>query len=223
MRARSTNCRFGHLELPLAGLKDAAHAAGCKLNDAFLAATTDGLRRYHARHGEPVAALNAAVPIDRRRTHGGSQAAGIDMAVARIPLPTRAGDPAERMRELHQLVAAERDEPYQGYSDLVAGLLYRLPGALALRAYAATALKNDFVASCVPGLPIPLYLAGARIEGLLAFGPLSGAAVNVTLFSYLDLANVTVNVDTAAVPDLDVLVVCLKEAFDEVLKLAGRS
>jgi WS/DGAT/MGAT family acyltransferase len=220
MQARSSNCRFDHFTLSLPALKQAAHAAGCKVNDAFLAGTTAGLRRYHEQHREPVEALNAAVPIDRRRTHQGSQVAGVDMAVARIPLPTRTGNPAERMKRLHELVASERDEPYQGYSELMAGLLYRLPLGLALRAYAATALKNDFVASCVPGFPTPLYLAGARIESLLAFGPLSGAAVNVTLFSYLDEANVTANVDTAAVPDLDLLVACLKEGFDEVLKLA---
>ena len=39
----------------------------------------------------------------------------------------------------------------------------------------------DFVTSNVPGAPIPIFLAGGRIEALFAFGPMTGAAANLTL------------------------------------------
>ena len=39
----------------------------------------------------------------------------------------------------------------------------------------------DVITSNVPGVPIPLYLAGAKMEAQFPFGPRSGAAVNVTL------------------------------------------
>ena len=59
------------------------------------------------------------------------------------------------------------------------------------------------------------------VTGYYAFGPTTGAALNVTLLSYCGTCCVGVNVDTAAVPDAGVLVDCLRQGFDEVLTLAG--
>jgi hypothetical protein len=77
----------------------------------------------------------------------------------------------------------------------------------------------DFTTSNVPGAPVPVYLAGARMDAQIAFGPMSGAASNVTLVSYLDDLNIGVNLDPAAVPDPDVLVGFLRDSFDEIIKL----
>jgi hypothetical protein len=77
----------------------------------------------------------------------------------------------------------------------------------------------DFLASDVPGVPVPLYLAGALVESWYPFGPTIGAAVNVTLMSYTDRCCIGVNIDTGAVPDADRLVACLREGFAEVLSL----
>jgi len=220
MRGRSTNFHLDAFQVPIASLKAAAHAAGGKLSDAFLAGVTGGLHRYHARHGQPVEALNASIPISLRNAAADSDVAGTHIAVARLALRIDEPDPARRIREHHAVVSEARDEPAQAYSDVVAGALYRLPLALALRTYAASATKNDLVASSVPGIPAAVYCAGARARAFLTFGPLSGAAVNVTLFSIDDQANISINADAAAVPDLDVLVTCLREGFEEVLALA---
>jgi diacylglycerol O-acyltransferase len=53
-----------------------------------------------------------------------------------------------------------------------------------------------------------------------AFGPTIGASVNLTLISYCGTCNIGVNIDTAAVPDPEVLETCLQQGFDEVLALA---
>ena len=58
----------------------------------------------------------------------------------------------------------------------------------------------DFVTSNVPGAPFPLYLGGAEIERIYAFGPLSGTATNVTLLSHCGTCCIGVNVDTARRP-----------------------
>jgi hypothetical protein len=78
----------------------------------------------------------------------------------------------------------------------------------------------DFVTSNVPGPPFPIYLSGARVVSQFPFGPMAGAAANITLLSYVDDLNIGVNTDPAAVPDPDVLLDCLQEGFDEVLKTA---
>ena len=61
-------------------------------------------------------------------------------------------------------------------------------------------------------------VAGARMENQIAFGPMTGAAANIALLSYIDELNIGVNTDPAAVPDPDVLRDCLRAGFDEVLK-----
>jgi len=73
----------------------------------------------------------------------------------------------------------------------------------------------------VPGIRVPLYLTGAKVNSFYGFGPTTGAALNVTLMSYCGTCGVAVNVDTGAVPDPDVLMDCLRDGFDEVLAVGG--
>jgi hypothetical protein len=78
---------------------------------------------------------------------------------------------------------------------------------------------TDIAATNVPGPPIPLYFAGARITELLPFAPKGGAAVNFALFTYAGQALIAVNIDTAAVYDGDQFLECLREAIAEVRAL----
>jgi hypothetical protein len=55
---------------------------------------------------------------------------------------------------------------------------------------------------------------------MFGFGPLSGSAANITLFSYDGQIQIGINTDRAAVPDPDVFVRCLAEGIDEVMSLA---
>ena len=49
------------------------------------------------------------------------------------------------------------------------------------------------------------------------FGPTIGAAVNVTLMSYVDTCCIGVNADSGAIPDISEFMVCLREGFREVI------
>ena len=51
-----------------------------------------------------------------------------------------------------------------------------------------------------------------------AYDAMSGAATNIMLMSYLDEAQIGVNLDPAAVRDPDGFVECLRDGFAEVLK-----
>ena len=77
----------------------------------------------------------------------------------------------------------------------------------------------DFVTSNVPGPRFPVYTAGALVERLIPFGPLSGAGANLTLYSYNGNADIGLNVDRAAVPDGDVFTACIRDGLDEILAL----
>jgi WS/DGAT C-terminal domain len=45
----------------------------------------------------------------------------------------------------------------------------------------------------------------------------AGAAFNITLVCYGDSCNIGINIDTNAAPDYDVLLVYLRERFDEII------
>jgi WS/DGAT/MGAT family acyltransferase len=219
MTGRSLSMHFDVVRLPLAELKAAAKAAGGKLNDAFVAGVAGGLRRYHLRHGSSVAELRMTMPINIRNDDT-ADLAGNQFAPARFPVPLSIDDPVERMETIRELVATQRSEPGLALAEPLAALLYRLPATVSTGVFGAMLRGVDFVTSNVPGVPIPVFLAGARMEAQFAFGPMSGAALNITLLSYLDEVLITINSDPAAVPDADVLLQCIEEGFAEVLKSA---
>ena len=55
---------------------------------------------------------------------------------------------------------------------------------------------------------------------MVGFGPLSGAAANVTLFSYDGTIQMGINTDPAAVQDPDVFVACIEKGLDEILSVS---
>ena len=76
---------------------------------------------------------------------------------------------------------------------------------LASRLYSSAGLADlltpihNLVVSNVPGPPVPLYLAGARVEGLFPFGPLvEGSGLNISVMS--NMGNVDIGV--IACPDI---------------------
>src|SRR5690606_15449657 len=67
MTERRLRWDLQRLDVPLEQLRAAGRVAGGTLNDAFLAAVTGGLRRYHEHHGSGVASLRITTPINVRQ------------------------------------------------------------------------------------------------------------------------------------------------------------
>jgi hypothetical protein len=180
------------------------------VNNAFLAAVTGGLRRYHGHHGQAVEALRVVMPISLRGEY--ETGWGNKITLLRLSVPAGEPDPVGRMRLLHRATLAAREEPSLPLTGAIAGALNLLPVG-----YVGGILKHaDFVASNVPGPPVPVYFAGAKVTGFFTFGPTIGTALNTTLFSYAGRCDVGVNIDTAAVPDPDLMLACLGEGFAEI-------
>jgi WS/DGAT/MGAT family acyltransferase len=215
MTGRSLDRHLDLLQVDLADLKRAGASVGGTVNDAFVAAVTGGLRRYHEQHGAPVGELRVTMPISLRRE--GDPEGGNRITLERFAVPVGESDPGARVRTTGWRCRAARYEEALPLSDAVAGLLNLLPSGVI-----GSMLKHvDVLASDVPGAPVPIYLAGAPVTGYFAFGPTTGAALNVTLLSYQGTCCVGCTIDTAAVPDADKLMGCLRDGFDEVLGLAG--
>jgi WS/DGAT/MGAT family acyltransferase len=219
LRGRSLSCRFDPLSVPLAELRAAGKKADGTLNDAFVAAVCGGLRLYHEASGAPVDELRMTMPVNIRDGDDADKA-GNQFAPARFAVPIATPDPVERMRAIGSLVRRERAEPVLGFLEGVAGVLNRLPTSLSVSLFGSMLKGIDFVTSNVPGPRREVFTAGAKMDAVYGFGPLSGAAINATLFSYAGTCFVALNSDPAAVPDPLLLRECLEAGFAEVVGVA---
>ncbi len=219
MKERSTRVHLDVLEVPLAGLRSAARKAGGRVNDAFVAGVAEGLRRYHEHHDVAVEKLRMTMPINVRGDEKGHHA-GNQFVPARFEVPMQILDPLERMQRIGALVRQQRSEPALPLVDEIASLLNRFPAAVTSQVFGSMLKGVDFITSNVPGPPMDVYASGALMEAIFGFGPLSGAAANITLFSYRGSCGLGVNTDPAAVPDPERFRGCLDQGLAEVLAVA---
>ncbi|HXX91617.1 MAG TPA: wax ester/triacylglycerol synthase domain-containing protein [Acidimicrobiales bacterium] len=213
MTERGLGRRLGMLDVRLDDLRGAAAAVGGTVNDAFVASVTGGLRRYHEAMGATVEELRVTMPVSLRKPD--DPVAGDRITLMRFAVPVGLADPAERVRATGarcRVACSERAIPY---SNLIAGTLNLLPQG----AVGAMLKCVDFLASDVPGLAFPVYLAGARVTGYYPYSPTIGAALNTTLLTYDGTCCVGVTMDRDAVDDPGLMVDCLRQGFDEVLSL----
>jgi diacylglycerol O-acyltransferase / wax synthase len=219
LRSRSLSYRFAVLETTVEALKRAGHANGGSLNDAYLAALLGGFRRYHEAMDRPVTEIPMAMPVSVRAANNAM--GGNHFTAARFAAPVDIEDPAERIAEIHQTVLALRDEPALDVLQLFAPAMSRVPAPLLAGAYASQSTRLDLQASNVRGIPLPVYVAGARIERMFPFGPLAGSAVMAILASYCGACCIGINIDPVAVTEPDLFLRCTQESLDEVLRVGG--
>ena len=72
----------------------------------------------------------------------------------------------------------------------------------------------------VPGIPVPIYLAGGRMVGLMGIVPVAGrTGLTHAVFSTPDTLSITATCDTAVMEELDEYIECLQDSFDEYMEL----
>ena len=220
MGGRSMSVRFDALQIEIEALKNAGARGGGTLNDAYVAAVLGGLGRYHRHHGVELEELRMTMPINVRAADDRGKTAGNLFAPARFAVPLAIDDPIERMAKVHALVQEQRAEPAYARMGGISTVLYGLGPAIFTRLSGSMLKAIDFVTSNVPGPKFPVYSSGSLVERNIPFGPLGGAGLNVTLYSYNGIAEIGINADRAAVPDGDVLTGYLRESLDEFAALA---
>ncbi|MGB8506738.1 wax ester/triacylglycerol synthase domain-containing protein, partial [Mycobacterium sp.] len=212
--------RFAALEFDLERLRKASKPRGCTLNDAFVTAVAHGFALYHERHGKPVERLRAAIVVNIRKP--GDSALGNHVMGAAIALPVSTDDPAGAMAIYHDLIKELKDDVRLPSASGIPTMVHPLGPVLSLF-FGMLMKHDDFAVINVPAGDETMYLAGGKVVGLYPVGPLVGAAANCTLVGYDHKAFVGINVDAAAVPDLDMLAGCIREGFDAVIALGDAS
>jgi diacylglycerol O-acyltransferase len=212
--------RFTALNLDLQTLRQAAKPRGCTVNDAFVTAVAHGFALYHQRHGQPVERLRATIAVNIRQPRDFSVANHVRGESIAIPVGT--DDPAGALAMFHNLLRALKEEVRLPSTTALDGVLGALGPAVA-PLFGMMLKHNDFAVSNIPAGDQAVYIAGAKVVAIYPFGPLMGTAANCSLLGYDNKAFVGINVDAAAVPDLDMLAECIREGFDAVIALGDVS
>jgi WS/DGAT/MGAT family acyltransferase len=219
MHDRSINTHFEAVSIPFSAFKAAARSVDGTLNDVFVAVTLDALKRFHDAAGRPCNEVRMNMPVSVR---GGEGSNNFDnqFVPARMVLPLSDADPAERIIEVRELLRAVRSEPALPHVNDISGVIGRFGPSASVSILGAMLKGVDITTSNVPGPPFAVFMAGARVEEFYAFGPLAGAAINITLFSYDGTVHLGVNSDRAAVGDHDLFARCLRAAIDDAVALS---
>jgi diacylglycerol O-acyltransferase len=224
LNGRLTTRRSVALErIPFETVKHAARAAEVTVNEIVLAVVSGALREYLRRRDAcPVARLVAGVPAASDAPGAGF---GNALTYLLVRLPTEIDDPLERLRiASRESAIAKRRGKSLGMQTLTSALdlLTPVPIDAALSTYRNVLVNrlrplwNVFVSN-VPGAPVPLYVAGARLDALFPLGPIyDGFGLNITVISHIEDLDIGLVACSDLVPDLDELMTEMLDGFAEL-------
>jgi WS/DGAT/MGAT family acyltransferase len=202
---------------------------GTTVNDVVLAASAMTLRRYLLLHDDlPDRPLLAAVPVS---VHGPGTGEGINQVSNMfVRLPVDIEDPVEGLRRIRDETKDAKAVHNAMGVDLIQDMAQITPPGvynLAMRLYASSGVSGalppvqNLVISNVPGPPIPLYIAGARVTSIFPFGPLiEGSGINITVLSNMGNMDFGVIACGDTVPDVWEIADGFGAAVTELRKLA---
>ncbi len=206
---------------------------GSKVNDVVLSIIGGGLHKYlKAKDDLPNTTMTAMAPISVR-SEGEKNQMGNQVAAMIAPLGTHIADAKARMEYVHsetqrskamtnavgarQMTEASKASPAL-FMALGAQLYTRLGLANRVKPVINTVVTN------VPGPPIPIYSAGARLvsmHGLLCL--LDGLGLGHVVQSYTTQTTIGFTACRKLMPDPEFYAACIQESFEEMMEAAGLS
>jgi WS/DGAT/MGAT family acyltransferase len=182
--------------LPLADIKGLGKRVGGTVNTIVMAMCSIALHHFLKERGLlPKEALIAMVPVSLRAE--GDSAMNNQVSMVRVDLATDMDDLPARFSAIHASSEAAKAvvrelKPVLGVNVPITGSPWLMTGLASL--LGRSSLPSRFPAvgnvtiSNVPGPPMPLYMAGARMVHYYPVSiPYHGSALNITVHSYAGL------------------------------------
>lgn len=204
--------------LPLAAIKAVARGNRCTVNDVVAACVALTLHDYVRAHDALCSSVTFMVPVNLKPLDLTlPDDLGNEFALVQLELPTDESDPKkvlavakrrmDRIKHGHEAAVGFR------FQETIAGLsrgLYEASVDLFANRTLGT-LTN------VPGPPMPVYLAGSEVEGIVGWAPVSGdQPMSFTISSYNGRVMVGIACDTELVPDHEMIVDGFIDAFERL-------
>ncbi len=211
--------------LPLKDVKAIKKATGATVNDVLTAAMTGGLRRYMLLRGENPDGVNfrAAIPINMRAPDE-MGTLGNKFGLLFLDLPVGVEAPLERLAVVHERMDALKHSKEGAVGLVVLSGMGMTPAEIQRNLVGVFAAKITAVMTNVPGPPIPLYLAGNKIEDIMFWVPQSGrVGLGISILSYANKVYLGVVTDEALIPDPETIIEGFYREFDDLLELATAS
>jgi diacylglycerol O-acyltransferase len=205
--------------MSLAAIRAVAKANRCTVNDVLVTTVAGTLHDYLEAHNARCHSVTFMVPVNLKPIDLTlPDTLGNEFALVQLELPTDEPDAGkvleaakrrmERIKLGHEAAVAFRlQETIAGFSRS----LYEASVDLFTNRTLGT-LTN------VPGPPMPVYLAGSLVDGMVGWAPISGdQPMSFTIYSYDGEVTIGIACDTKLVPDHEMIIDGFAAAFTRLV------
>jgi len=185
-------------------IRQIAHTHGAKINDVLLTLTAAGLRELLASRGEAAEALTLPVyvPITLRAPQLRVHARGNLIGQMIIPVPLGTLEPGQLLREIAATTADRKARPHPNLGVVLRSRIARRALRKIVERHPVSVTTAD-----VPGPPLPIFLAGARVLEMFPLLPLiDKVSLGVGAMSYADQFTIAAVADAHTCPDLTIFI-----------------
>ena len=205
--------------LSLPAVKAVAKAHGCTVNDVLVATVASALHDYLRSRDAQCASVAFMVPVNLKPLDLSlPETLGNEFALVQLELPTDEPDPVAVLA----IARRRMNRIKNGNEAAVAFRLQEVIAGLSRAMYEASVQlftnRTLGVLTNVPGPPFPVYLAGALVEGIAGWAPVSGdQPMSFSICSYNGHVVVGIACDTELVPGYEGIVDGFAAAFDRLV------
>ncbi len=213
--------------LPMSQLKTVKAHFAVSLNDVVLALVSGAVRRYLQETGElPDVPLRTNIPVSVRCSDDAQLSNKVTTTT--VTLATDLCDPAARLKAINEESEFAKVQAHSGTPGMVE-LFQMMPPILVSTVMeslpadqAPQILGANLIVSNVRGSPLPMYIAGARMDAMFPMSILTaGMGINVTCVSYSKDMHFGIVVDPNLVPGQHALAEGLEIALAEYVALCA--
>ena len=205
--------------LSLSAVKAVAKAYRCTVNDVLVATVASALHDYLRSHDAHCASVAFMIPVNLKPLDLSlPETLGNEFALVQLELPTDEPDAAAVLA----IARRRMNRIKNGNEAAVAFRLQEVIAGLSRTMYEASVElfthRTLGVLTNVPGPPIPVYLAGALVEGIAGWAPVSGdQPMSFSICSYNGDVVVGIACDTELVPGFEAIVDGFAAAFGRLV------